>query len=251
MGQKPVKGEKAPTKSTETRKTATKSDSKTSTNTEGKQKQLFSGLIDPETVKKLQDETNFDKVEVGKLFETFQSISNGGKEPLDREKFKAGLGKLEACGLKNLDDSPFVDRLFTLLDKNNDGTVDLQEFVSGLSLLCKGTVEEKLELSFKAYDIDGNGFISKDELALMFKSAWIAGFRALCATHGNEELSMNDLNEFSEEMATLFAENAFDTLDTNGDGQLSFEEFKEFALAEPKITATFNGFKKEVNITFW
>jgi hypothetical protein len=85
----------------------------------------------------------------------------------------------------------------------------------------------------------------------MFKSAWIAGFRALCASHGNEELSKEDLNEFSEEMATLFAENAFDTLDTNGDGQLSFEEFKEFALAEPKITATLNGFKKEVSITFW
>ena len=99
--------------------------------------------------------------------------------------------------------------------------------------------------------MDGNGFITKDELALMFKSAWIAGFRALCATHGNEELSMEDLNEFSEEMATLFAENAFDTLDTNGDGHLSFEEFKEFALAEPKITATLNGFKKEVSITFW
>ena len=33
---------------------------------------------------------------------------------------------------------------------------------------------------------------------------------------GNENLSMEDLNEFSEEMASLFAENAFDTLDTNG-----------------------------------
>jgi len=216
-----------------------------------KARALDVGVFDADVVKKLQDQTNFDKVEVNKLYETFMRISNGGKQPLNREKFRSGLGQLEECGLRNLDDSPFVDRLFTLLDTNGDGTVDLQEFVSGLSLLCKGTVEEKLELSFKAYDLDGNGFISKSELACMFKSAWIAGFRALCATHGNEELSMEDLNEFSEEMATLFAENAFDTLDTNGDGQLSFEEFKEFALAEPKITATLNGFKKEVNITFW
>lgn len=73
------------------------------------------------------------------------SISNNGKDALNRAKFREGLGKLEACGLRNLDDSPFVERLFTLLDVNHDGTVDLQEFVSGLSLLCKGTVEEKLE----------------------------------------------------------------------------------------------------------
>jgi hypothetical protein len=77
------------------------------------------------------------------------SLSNGGKMPLDKPTFRRGLGKLEACGLKNLDDSPFVDRLFTLLDTNGDGTVDLQEFVTGLSLLCKGTVEEKLECTFR------------------------------------------------------------------------------------------------------
>lgn len=35
--------------------------------------------------------------------------------------------------------------------------------------------------------------------------------------------------------ALTFKDNAFDTLDSNGDGQLSFEEFKEFALAEPKV----------------
>lgn len=205
----------------------------------------------PGAIERLQEQTAFNQVEVSKLFETFMGLSDGGRKPLDRDTFRKGLGLLESCGLKNLDDSPFVERLFTLLDVNHDGTIDLQEFVIGLSVLCKGTVEEKLELSFKAYDIDNSGTISKDELAAMFKSAWISGFRALCATHGNDELSMDDLNEFSEEMATLFAENAFETLDTNGDGMLSFEEFKEFALAEPKITATLNGFKKEVSITFW
>lgn len=88
----------------------------------------------------------------------------------------------------------------------------------------------------------------------MFKQAWMSGFHALIASHGiknNEELKMEDLQDFAQEMATLFAENAFDTLDTNHDGKLSFEEFKKFALAEPKITATLNGFKKEVSITFW
>jgi len=98
--------------------------------------------------------------------------------------------------------------------------------------------------------LDGNGYISKDELAAMFKSAWISGFKALSTIHGNQDLSMEDLNEFSEEMATLFADNAFETLDTNGDGKLSFEEFKEFALAEPKITATLNGLSFTFDVLF-
>jgi len=206
------------------------------------------GSVSSSMVKKLQEETHFDKVEVKSLYATFNECSTDGK--LDRPAFKKAIGKLEEVGLKKMDDTPFPDRMFELLDLNKDGTVDLQEFISGLSFLCKGTPEEKLLLSFKAYDLDGNGFITKDELCLMFKQAWISGFKALCTTHGNEELSMEELNEFAEEMATLFADNAFDTLDTNGDGKLSFDEFKEFALAEPKITATLNGFKKEVTITF-
>ncbi|KAL6043072.1 Calmodulin, partial [Balamuthia mandrillaris] len=206
------------------------------------------GTIDPTLAKNLQEETHFDKVEVKKLFETFQQCATDGK--LDKPAFREALDLLEAAGLKKMDDTPFPDRLFDLLDLNGDGVVDLQEFISGLSFLCKGTPEEKLRLSFQAYDLDGNGYITKDELSLMFKQAWIAGFKALCSTHSTEELSTDDLNEFSEEMAGLFADNAFETLDANGDGKLSFEEFKEFALAEPKITATLNGFKKEVVITF-
>jgi Ca2+-binding EF-hand superfamily protein len=204
--------------------------------------------MDPQQIKQFTEATNFDKVEVKNLYDAFMTLSPDGR--VDKETFQKGLVKLEEVGLKNVAGTPFGERLFQLLDVNGDGVVDLGEFVGGLSLLCKGTPEEKLELSFKAYDLDGNGSISKEELALMFKSAWISGFRALSAVHGDEELSMEDLNEFSEEMAALFAENAFESLDVDGDNQLSFEEFKEFALAEPKITATLNGFKQEVNVAF-
>jgi len=213
-----------------------------------KKKEDSYGNLNPQQLKQFTEATNFDKVDVKSLYETFRTFNPDGR--VDKETFQKGLVKLEEVGLKNIAGTPFGERLFQLLDVNGDGVVDLGEFVGGLSLLCKGTPEEKLELAFKAYDLDGNGSISKEELALMFKSAWISGFRALSAVHGDEELSMDDLNEFSEEMATLFAENAFESLDVDGDNQLSFEEFKEFALAEPKITATLNGFKQEVNVAF-
>eukprot|EP01132_Coremiostelium_polycephalum_P011213 gene11213-13738_t len=205
--------------------------------------------LDSDNIKKIQDSTNFDKVEVKKLYEVFSELSEGGKKPLTREQFKEGLHRLQSCGLKNIDNTPFADRLFDLLDVNKDNTVDLQEFVGGLSLLCKGTVEEKLELSFKAYDLDGNGYITKNELSLMFKQAWISGFKTL-SYQSNEDLNPDDLKNFSEDMAQIFAEGAFSTLDVNGDGKLSFNEFKQFALSHPKITATLNGTKKDVPITF-
>lgn len=84
-----------------------------------------------------------DQVEVNKLYQVFMELSNNGKEPLNKEAFTKGLAMLSKCGLKNLE-TPFVERLFTLLDIDGNGTIDLQEFVTGLSMLCKGSMEEKL-----------------------------------------------------------------------------------------------------------
>jgi Ca2+-binding EF-hand superfamily protein len=250
MGNKQGKGGKGGKGGSTASTSGTTSTGKTTGKAISPEVQSKYGTVDPAVVAKLQEQTGFDKVEVNELYNIFQKLSPSCGGKFDKATFRKALQELGKVGLKSADDTPFADRLFSLLDTNGDGSLDLTEFVTGLSMLCKGSVEDKLALSFKAYDIDGNGFITKDELALMFKQAWMAGYSALCMAHGTEQMSNADLQEFSEEMATLFAENAFESLDTNGDGKLSFQEFKEFAMAEPKITATLNGFKQEVNITF-
>jgi len=204
-------------------------------------------------IKVLQNDTHFDKVETSKLYEVFMSLSKGGTTPLDKNQFKKGLAMLSTVGLKTgLDSTPFVDRLFVLLDTDNSGTIDLREFITGLSCLCKGTPEEKIRVTFKAYDLDNSGFIDQNELTIMFKNAWISGFRMLSAAHPEESgtLSPSELDTFSTEIATAFASQAFDVLDANHDGKISFEEFVTFALSDPKITATLNGFKQDVSLTF-
>jgi len=153
--------------------------------------------IQASEVEKLQAATHFDRVEAKELFRVFMSLTNDGKDELDKETFAQGLSRLEEAGLANLHDSPFADRLFVLLDVDGNGKVDLKEFVTGLSLLCKGTAEEKLELSFKAYDLDQNGSIDKSELAAMFKAAWLSGYRALSTEKGigtDEDVSQKEVS---------------------------------------------------------
>jgi len=189
--------------------------------------------------------THFSEVEVSTLNQTFIEHSKNGQ--VNKETFNKCLQSLEKHGFKPPKDLGFGDRLFQLLDVDGNGILDLQEFICGLSMLCKGTPDEKLKLSFKAYDLDGNGSISLKELSAMFKCAWLSGLKALSAEAG-QDVDNEQLDQFSSEMAEKFAENAFKSLDQNGDGQLSFEEFAEFVKAEPKITATLNDQRKEIHI---
>lgn len=40
----------------------------------------------------------------------------------------------------------------------------VQEFVSNLSILTRGTMEEKLNWTFQLYDVNRDGYISKEEM---------------------------------------------------------------------------------------
>lgn len=40
----------------------------------------------------------------------------------------------------------------------------LQDFVTGLSILSRGSIEEKLRWTFSLYDINGDGCITREEM---------------------------------------------------------------------------------------
>ena len=67
--------------------------------------------------------------------------------------------------------STFVDRLFAVFDENGDGAINFAEFLTILSVLStKASAAEKLEVSFKIYDMDGDGKIGRDELNAMLRA---------------------------------------------------------------------------------
>lgn len=44
-----------------------------------------------------------------------------------------------------------MERLFVCFDINETGTINIEEFLSGVALLCQGTIDEKLDLCFEVY----------------------------------------------------------------------------------------------------
>ncbi|PRP80010.1 calcium-binding protein [Planoprotostelium fungivorum] len=69
-----------------------------------------------------------------------------------------------------IQDEFLQDLIFNKFDRDKSGSVDFIEFISGLSVLTRGTPDEKLRSAFEMYDIDGNGSISKEEFKKILSS---------------------------------------------------------------------------------
>mmetsp|Transcript_10790 Transcript_10790/g.15802 ORF Transcript_10790/g.15802 Transcript_10790/m.15802 type:complete len:187 (+) Transcript_10790:161-721(+) len=168
-------------------------------------------------LKKLNDQTHFTLAEINELFEQFKNISSSIEDDglIDVDEFRDALG---------LKDSLMVRRMFKLFDGDNNGTIDFREFIVGLSVFNeKATMEEKLKFSFKIYDFDGDGHISKDELQKMVEASLI-------------EADMN----LPEETLKELVNNTFAEADKDGDGQISFEEYRSLVQEHPNMLNNMN-----------
>eukprot|EP01134_Creolimax_fragrantissima_P008324 CFRG8324T1 len=118
--------------------------------------------LSKDAILRLQKRTHFDQVELEALFEQFKSLSRDGG--IDKTTFEQCLGPL------GVDRNLVTERIFHFFDQDGSGSIDFRELVCGLSVLCKGSQEEKIEYAFKGYDLDNSGFITRDELREMFKA---------------------------------------------------------------------------------
>jgi len=80
------------------------------------------------------------------LYKGFLHVSGLRDEDglIDVKEFK------DACGWE---DCVVSERIFHLFDQDNNGQVDFKEFVEGLAIFSKGTDEQKIEFSFRLYDL--------------------------------------------------------------------------------------------------
>ncbi|KAJ3596747.1 hypothetical protein NHX12_003150 [Muraenolepis orangiensis] len=72
--------------------------------------------------------------------------------------------RLFSNGTVGKDSAEYAEQIFRTLDSNEDGVVDFSEYVVAVSLLIAGSPEQKLRWSFKLYDKDRDGVITRDEM---------------------------------------------------------------------------------------
>merc|ERR1719323_1159896 len=158
-----------------------------------------------------------------------------------------------------------IDALFVLGDSNNDGEIDLEEFIgvlypvvaNALTKLTKNVANvDDARFLFRQMDNDGDGVLSQEELrksGSRFTNKEIEALFAVGDVNGDGELDINEfinvicpgattiITRISSQWRTLEElELAFQSIDLDGDGKITKEEMTQYGnLNTQEVNAIF------------
>jgi len=177
---------------------------------------------------------------------------NRGKVALVRSIFK-NLTEHSTTPGKTVDKTTFLkyfplpgmmgERLFSVFDRDNSGAIDFQEFLTGMGLIYRGTVEEKKRFLFEMYDLDDDGVVTRAELFTML-SHIPSAFKILDASmEGRGQTA--ELREDPQTQSRI--RNIVDVAFKNKseDENLTFVEFTRVVNKTPEILEIINVFYDE------
>jgi len=173
--------------------------------------------VSQEELQKIESNLNLDKKTIKDILEGFKKKSKDGK--LQKDDYKKIMKTVLTDQGKELNDK-FLDYYFTAFDKDNNNFIDVREFIINLNFFfSKPTMEEQLEIAFRCWDQNGDGFVSVQELGEILRA------HTLIKKQKGSKIKNATLS--TEETTTLDKEaiEIFNSIDTNNDGLVSYNEF--------------------------
>uniref|UniRef100_A0A3Q3K421 EF-hand domain-containing protein n=1 Tax=Monopterus albus TaxID=43700 RepID=A0A3Q3K421_MONAL len=137
---------------------------------------------------------------------------------LDRVKFRSILHNIFG-----MTDDMILDGVFRTFDKDNDSFVSMKEWIEGLSVFLRGTLDEKIKYCFHVYDLNNDNYISRDEMFHMLKNSLIRQ-----PTEEDPDEGIKDLVEIT-----------LKKMDHDHDGRLSLADFEKAVREENLLLEAF------------
>ena len=157
---------------------------------------------------------------ISKGFKTLEDVKQAFKK-IDKDgDGNISKSEMASCGLNEQQ----VNAIFGLGDSNNDGEIDIQEFISVMCPSASAVVfkvsklfntKEKAAEAFKKIDINGDGLISKDEMG------------SACLYNGTK-------------LNAIEVDSIFSLGDANGDGEIDMEEFMAVMVPSAGFSSSFS-----------
>ncbi|XP_023268036.1 EF-hand calcium-binding domain-containing protein 1 isoform X2 [Seriola lalandi dorsalis] len=167
---------------------------------------------------------HFNKTEIECLIREFTVLLGEPAAPrravtgLDRAKFRSILHNVFG-----MTDDMIMDGVFRTFDNDNDGFVGIKEWIEGLSVFLRGTLDEKIKYCFHVYDLNGDNYISREEMFHMLKNSLIRQ-----PTEEDPDEGIKDLVEIT-----------LKKMDHDHDGRLSFGDFEKAVREENLLLEAF------------
>ncbi|XP_026457802.1 calcineurin B-like protein 4 isoform X2 [Papaver somniferum] len=159
----------------------------------------------------LSSETPFTVSEVEALFELFKKLSS------------------------SIIDDGLIHKVFDSFDVKRNGVIEFGEFVRSLSIFHPNTpAEDKIAFAFRLYDLRQTGFIEREELKEMVLAL----------------LNESDL-VLSDDVVEQIVHKTFVDADSNGDGKIDPNEWKDFVAKNPSLIKNMTlPYLKDITLAF-
>lgn len=128
--------------------------------------------LTPEGIQMLTEKTQFDKREIQSWHRTF-SRELGNKPAITKEQMRHLFKSFFPFG----DSTKFADLVYLLFSRNSPDEdepsgISFADYLMALSVASRGRVEDKIKWTFRFYDVDGDGRVSRQDMETVLTAAF-------------------------------------------------------------------------------